>query len=255
MSEKPGVEFQALRKTYGDKVAVDGLTLTLRAGEAYCLLGPNGAGKTSTINVLAGLSRPSGGEVLLNGVSVRSPEIHEARRALGYLPDVPDLYDYLTGREMLHFVAELYGVEGDLPALIAQWLTRLDFGPDADQLTKTYSLGMRKKIAIGCALIYQPTVLVLDEPTGSLDAATARVVKDLVREARAEGRVVLFTTHVMEIAEQLADRIGILHHGRLIAEGSPAELKATHGWVGDTLEDLFLRLTGTPRAVAASPRA
>ena len=237
------VEFAGLEKVYGQTVAVADVTLTLVPGEVFCLLGPNGAGKTTTLGTLAGLVRPTGGDVRLHGVSVLSPEIHQARRALGYLPDVPDLYDYLTGREMLHFVAELYGLEGDIAARVDAWLARFEFGPEADRLTKTYSLGMRKKIALAAALIYDPSVLVLDEPTGSLDAASARVVKDLMLAARAEGRVVLFTTHVMEIAGQLADRVGIMAHGRLIAVGTIQELLAAHGWPGDTLEQLFLRLT------------
>jgi ABC-2 type transport system ATP-binding protein len=239
----PGIEFAGLTKQYGSKTAVSDLSLTLRAGEVFCLLGPNGAGKTTTLQTVVGLRMPTAGDVRVNGVSVHSPEIYRARRTVGYVADVPDLYDYLTGREMLQFVAELYDLEGDIDARAAAWLARFELAPDADRLTRTYSLGMRKKVALGAALIYEPQVLVLDEPTGGLDAASARQVKDLMIAARDQGRVVLFTTHVMEIAERLADRIGILHQGRLIADGAPRDLLETMGRPGDTLEDLFLRLT------------
>jgi ABC-2 type transport system ATP-binding protein len=255
VSTTPRIEFVGLTKTFGDKTAVENLTLTVEPGQVFCLLGPNGAGKTTTLSTVVGLKRPTTGDVRVNGVSVHSPEIHEARRALGYVADVPDLYDYLTGREMLQFVAELYGVPGDVGALVDDWLSRFELQPDADKLTKTYSLGMRKKVAVAAALLYEPSLLVFDEPTGALDAASARVVKDLMVSAREQGRVVMFTTHVMEIAERLADRIAILHHGSLIADDPPGRLLADRGRPGDTLEDVFLRLTSSARpAAAASPR-
>ena len=250
MSMTPGIEFAGLTKHYGSKTAVSDLTLTLRGGEIFCLLGPNGAGKTTALHTIVGLKMPSAGDVRVNGVSVHSPAIYRARRAVGYVADVPDLYDYLTGREMLQFVAELYEIRGDVEAEVDTWLTRFELALDADKLTRTYSLGMRKKVALASALIYEPQVLVLDEPTGGLDAASARQMKDLIIAARDQGRVVLFTTHVMEIAERLADRIGILHKGRLIAQGAPRNLLTEMGRPGDTLEDLFLRLTS---AAAEAP--
>lgn len=242
------IEIDGLWKRYGDKVAVRDLTLTVAPGSLVCLLGPNGAGKTSTIHVLAGLKNPSAGDVRLLGTSVRSPGIHATRRRLGYLAEQPHLYDDLTGREFLEFVAELYEVdpaEADLDA----WLARFDMSADADALIRTYSMGMRKKIAFLAAVLPRPDVLVLDEPTGGLDAVSARAVKDLMVEARDQGRTVLFTTHVMEIAERLADRVVILDHGTKLFDGSVQELTGgTNGRrPGRTLEEVFIRMT-TERA-------
>jgi ABC-2 type transport system ATP-binding protein len=243
----PSIEFVGVTKQYGSVTAVSNLSVSLRPGEVFCLLGPNGAGKTTTLHTIIGLKRPSAGEVRINGVSVHSPAIYDVRRTVGFVADVPDLYDYLTGREMLQFVAELYRIPGDVPARIDEWLHRFDLSADADKLTKTYSLGMRKKVAVAAAFLYDPQILVLDEPTGALDAASARLVKDLLKEARDAGKIVLFTTHVMEIAERVADRIAIIHKGRLIVDGSPDTLLRERGLPGDTLEDLFLRLTaGAP---------
>lgn len=248
------IDFVNMTKRFGEKVAVENLTLGVEPGQVFCLLGPNGAGKTTAIHTIVGLKRPTAGDVLVDGVSSHSPDIYRARRAVGYVADVPDLYDYLTGREMLQFVAELYRVPGDIDALVDAWLARFDLGPDADKLTRTYSLGMRKKIALSAALLYEPSILVLDEPTGGLDAASARQMKDLMIDARDRGRVVLFTTHVMEIAERLADRIAILHKGRVIADGTPAALMRQHGRPGDSLEDVFLRLTSNGPAGGSALR-
>ena len=241
----PCIEIDHLTKSYGDKVAVRDLSLTVRSGEVLCFLGPNGAGKTTTIHTIVGHKNPTAGDVRINGVHVGSPEIHEVRRAVGYLAEQPMLYDYLTGREFLLFIAELYGVDASRRDWIDEQLERLELGGDADTLIKTYSLGMKKKIAFLAALVPDPDILLFDEPTGSLDAASARLVKDYMLDARDAGKLVFFTTHIMEIAERLADRLAVIHHGRLIAEGTLDDLRQQFGRTpSESLEDIFLRITG-----------
>ncbi len=240
----PRVQIDRLTKSYGDKVAVRELSLTVRSGEVFCFLGPNGAGKTTTIHTIVGHKNPTAGDVRINGVHVSSPEIHEVRRAVGYLAEQPVLYDYLTGREFLLFIAELYGVDASRRDWINEQLERLELSGDADTLIKSYSLGMKKKIAFLAALVPDPDILLFDEPTGALDAASARLVKDRMLEARDAGKLVFFTTHIMEIAERLADRLAVIHHGRLITQGTLDDLRQQFGRTpGDSLEDIFLRIT------------
>ena len=243
-SMAPRIEIHHLTKSYGDKVAVRDLSLTLRSGEVFCFLGPNGAGKTTTIHTIVGHKNPTAGDVRINGVHVGSSEIHEVRRAVGYMAEQPVLYDYLTGREFLLFIAELYGVDASGRNWIDEQLQRLELGGDADTLIKSYSLGMKKKIAFLAALVPDPDILLFDEPTGALDAASARLVKDHMLEARDAGKLVFFTTHIMEIAERLADRLAVIHHGRLIAQGTLDDLRQQFGHTpGESLEDIFLRIT------------
>ena len=246
MSETPHISVDALTKRFGAITAVADLSLSLEAGQIVGLLGPNGAGKTTTLNTIMGLKTPTSGDVRINRVSVRSPEIASVRRAIGYLPEQPVLYDYLTGREFVQFLGHLYDAALDLDDWLTYNLDALEMGQDADRLIRTYSLGMRKKIAFLAAMVHRPNILIFDEPTGALDAASARVVKDQMQIARDGGALVLFTTHVMEIAERLADRIAILDHGSLVAAGTLKEIKAAHARSGrDTLEEIFLRLTAS----------
>ena len=168
------------------------------------------------------------------------------RRSIGYLPEQPVLYDYLTGREFIQFLGQLYDAALDLDDWLTDNLDAIQMGQDADRLIRTYSMGMRKKIAFLAAMVHRPNILIFDEPTGALDAASARVVKDQMQMAREQGALVLFTTHVMEIAERLADRIAILNHGSLVADGTLQELKEAHARHGrETLEEIFLRLTAS----------
>jgi len=244
--EMPHISVDALTKRFGAITAVSELTLTLEAGQIVGLLGPNGAGKTTTLHTIMGLKIPTSGDVRINRVSVQSPEIASVRRGIAYMPEQPVLYDFLTGREFVQFLGRLYDAELDFDDWLTESLDALEMGQDADRLIRTYSLGMRKKIAFLAAMVHRPTILIFDEPTGSLDAASARVVKDQMQIARDQGALVLFTTHVMEIAERLADRIAILHHGSLVADGTLEELKKAHGRSGsDTLEEIFLRLTAS----------
>ncbi len=240
----PRIEIDDMSKTYGDKPAVQNLSLTVEAGQIFCFLGRNGAGKTTTIHTIVGQKNPTEGDVRINRVSVGSPGIHAEWKRLGYLSEQPALHDHLTGREFLLFLAELYGVGESRLGWIEESLAELELGADAAAMIRTYSLGMKKKIALLGALVHDPQILVFDEPTGALDAAGARVTKDLLVRARDEGKLVFFSTHIMEIAEQLADRIAVIHKGRLIGDGTLDELRASYGKKrNESLEDLFLRIT------------
>lgn len=258
MMSSPRIEIVHVTKQYGDSKALDDLTLEVGPGELFCFLGPNGAGKTTTIQTVMGHKMVTSGDIRINGVSVTSSEIHRVRRKIGYLAEQPALYEHLTGREFLLFMAELYDLDVSRLHWIDVQLDRFELGDDADVLVKCYSLGMRKKIALLAALLHEPDILLLDEPTGALDAASARLAKDFMIEARNSGKLVFFTTHVMEIAELLADRIGIIHHGRLVAEGTLVDLCHRNGaGQGESLEDVFLRITGSGvvRSEHRPPRA
>jgi ABC-2 type transport system ATP-binding protein len=246
MSETPHIRLDRLIKRFGSITAVSDLSLSLEGGQIVGLLGPNGAGKTTTLHTIMGLKTPTSGDVHINRVSVQAPEIQSARRRIGYLPELPVLYDFLTGREFVQFIGQLYDPDLDFDDWLTDNLDALEMGPDADRLIHTYSMGMRKKIAYLAAMVHRPNILIFDEPTGTLDAASARVVKDQMKIARDQGALVLFTTHVMEIAERLADRIAILDHGSLVADGTLGEIKEAHARSGrDTLEEIFLRLTAS----------
>ena len=232
MSETPHISVDALTKRFGAITAVSDLSLSLKAGQIVGLLGPNGAGKTTTLNTIMGLKTPTDGDVRINRVSVQSPEIASVRRGVGYLPEQPVLYDFLTGREFVQFLGQLYDADLDLDNWLTDNLDALEMGKDADRLIRTYSMGMRKKIAFLAATVHGPNILIFDEPTGALDAASARVVKDQMQIARDRGALVLFTTHIMEIAERLADRVAILNHGRLVADGTLGEIKKAYAHSG-----------------------
>jgi ABC-2 type transport system ATP-binding protein len=246
MGETPRISLEGLTKRFGSITAVSELSLTLEAGEIVGLLGPNGAGKTTIIHTIMGLKTPTEGDLRINGVSVHAPEISSVRRGIGYLPEQPVLYDYLTGREFIQFLGQLYDPSSNVDDWLNDNLDTLQMGQDADRLIRTYSMGMRKKTAFLAAMVHRPSILIFDEPTGALDASSARVVKDRMQIARDDGALVLFTTHVMEIAERLADRIAILDHGRLVADGTLEELQAAHSCsTSETLEEIFLRLTAS----------
>ncbi len=248
MSETPHITLDGLTKRFGSITAVSDLSLSLEGGQIVGLLGPNGAGKTTTLHTIMGLKTPTSGDVRINRVSVQSPEIQSVRRRIGYVPEQPVLYDFLTGREFVQFIGQLYDAALDFDDWLTDNLDALEMGPDADRLIHTYSMGMRKKIAFLAAMVHRPNILIFDEPTGTLDAASARVVKDQMQTARDRGALVLFTTHVMEIAERLADRIAILNHGSLVADGPLGEIKRAHARPGSaTLEEIFLRLTASSR--------
>jgi ABC-2 type transport system ATP-binding protein len=238
------IELRGVTKVYGSKVAVDGLDLHVRAGELFAFLGPNGAGKTTTIKMVCGLLAPNSGVVRIGG----HPATHqEARQLLAYVPDQPYLYEKLTGREFLRFVVEMYGLDsGQTGRRIDELIETFEMADYVDDLCENYSQGMKQRIVFASALVHDPKVLIVDEPLVGLDPRSARIVKDLfVSQARA-GVAVLMSTHLLSIAEELADTIGIIDHGRMLARGTLAELRQQvqlHG----PLEELFLTLTGGSR--------
>lgn len=240
--------------------AVDRLDLTVRAGELYALLGPNGAGKTTTLRMVAGLLKPDAGTVSVFGVDALADPIG-AKRLIAWLPDEPMLYDKLTPLEYLEFVAGLWGVEAATAKPRAQDLLRsLDLWEQRGERCEGFSRGMKQKTVLAGALIHDPRLLILDEPLTGLDAAAARYVKDLLQQRVRAGATVILTTHILEVAERMADRIGVIAAGRLVAEGTLDELRVGAGAGGEraTLEDLFLKLTGpslSPTGTAAGAGA
>ncbi len=242
------IEIQGMVKRYGRRAAVDGLSLKVEAGTCVSLLGPNGAGKTTTVKVLAGLVRPDAGLALLAGHPAGS---EEARRLLGYVPDQPYLYERLSGREFLEFVGRMYGMEpADVTRGIAEMAERFELTSFLDELAEGYSHGMRQRVVFAAALLHRPKVLVVDEPLVGLDPKSIRLVKDLLKERRQEGAAILVSTHVLDAAEEISDRIGVVFRGKLVAEGDAGEIRRA-GNGAATLEEAFLRLTAGPSRRAA----
>jgi ABC-2 type transport system ATP-binding protein len=236
------IRVEKLVKRFGDTVAVAGLDLEVGAGEFFCFLGPNGAGKTTTIKVLTGLLKPTSGRALVGGFDIQTHPL-EAKRLLGYVPDQPFLYERLTGRELLHLVAGLYGLPQDgLESLVRSMLSRFDLAGQGDRLIEEMSHGMRQRLSFAATFLHAPRVVVVDEPWVGLDPRSIRDIKDDLKARTRAGLTVLMSTHSLAIAEEVADRIGIIHRGRLLASGSVAEIKALASRPG-SLEDVFLELT------------
>lgn len=237
-----------LTKTFGAKTAVDQLTLRVRQGELYALLGPNGAGKTTTLRMVAGLLKPDGGRIEVFGVDALAHPA-EAKRMIAWAPDEPMLYERLTPLEYLEFVAGLWGIDAKAARARAEELLKwLGLWEHRGERCEGFSRGMKQKTALAGALIHEPRLLILDEPLTGLDAAVARQVKDLLQDRVRGGATVILTTHILEVAERMADRIGIIQHGRLAAEGTLDELRARTGGLAATLEDVFLDLTAPDAA-------
>ncbi len=237
------IDIRHLVKRYGDKVAVDDVDLQVRGGEIFGFLGPNGAGKTTTIKMIVGLLQPTAGTVTVGGYDVQAQPV-PAKAASGYVPDEPNLYAKLTGRELLRFVGDLYGLDRQqVERRLAELLRLFDLTEAGDDSIDSYSHGMRQKTALAAALVHDPRVLVLDEPTVGLDPRSARLIKDILRQMAGRGTAIFLSTHILEIAERMCDRIGIINQGRLIATGTMAELRAL-GQGESSLEDIFLGLTG-----------
>jgi ABC-2 type transport system ATP-binding protein len=246
------LEITDVRKRFGAAWAVRDLTLRIPPGEFYALLGPNGAGKTTTLRMVAGLLNPDLGSIRIFGMDV-AKEPERAKRPLAWVPDEPMLYDKLSGWEYLEFVAGLWGIPADAAAAKAEELLKwLDLWEQRAALAETYSKGMRQKLALAGALIHDPKLLILDEPLTGLDAAAARQVKDLLKTIVSQGAAVVLTTHILEVAERLSERIGIISAGALVAEGTLDELRQLGGNQQSTLEDVFLQLTSRQGADAAS---
>jgi ABC-2 type transport system ATP-binding protein len=241
-----GLKVSGLAKSFGGKRAVDGIGFEVKGGELYALLGPNGAGKTTTLRMVAGLLNADAGEVSVFGVDARRDPL-AAKQLIAWLPDEPLLYDKLTAWEYLEFVAGLWGVSAQEAQKRAEELLRLlGLWENRNDRCETFSRGMKQKAVLAGALIHEPQLLMLDEPLTGLDAAASRLVKDLIRERVARGAAVILTTHILEVAERMADRIGIIKDGRLLTEGSLEELRSHAGAQGQSLEDVFLSLTAAP---------
>jgi len=237
------LDIRALRKTF-TRPAVDGIDLSVRAGELYALLGPNGAGKTTTLRMVAGLTQPDSGSIHVFGVDALADPV-AAKRLIAWLPDEPMLYDKLTPMEYLEFVAGLWGIEARAARAKAQELLEwLALWEHRGERCEGFSRGMKQKAALAGALIHEPRLLMLDEPLTGLDAAMARQVKDLLQARVEAGATVILTTHILDVAERMSDRIGIIQHGKLLAEGTLDELRTRSGREGKTLEDVFLDLVG-----------
>ena len=235
------LEIRGLRKSF-TRPAVDGLDLCVRAGEFYMLLGPNGAGKTTTLRMVSGLLQPDAGAISVFGIDARADPV-AAKRVMGWLSDEPMIYDKLTPLEYLEFVAGLWGVEPSLAEKRARNLIRLlGLEMQANERCEGFSRGMRQKVALAGALVHEPRLIILDEPLTGLDAGSARLVKNVLAERVRGGNTVIMTTHILEIAERMADRIGVIAHGRLIAEGTLHELRGRAGRGDASLEELFLEM-------------
>ncbi len=237
------IEIENVTRTYGKKIAVKDLSLAIPAGELFAFLGPNGAGKTTTIKMMVGLLQPSQGNVRVAGYDVvRSPR--EAAYAIGLVPDDPYLYDKLSGREFLQFVADLFAMPAaESAAEIERQIQLFDLESFVDHLTESYSHGMKQRLVFAAALVHRPQVLVLDEPMVGLDPQNARVVKNRLRELADSGVTIFMSTHTLSLAEEIADRIGVIYGGTLRFLGTVAELRKQLARHDSTLEQLFLELT------------
>jgi len=237
------IETHNLVKKYGEFVAVKNVSFDVRSGEVFGFLGPNGAGKTTTIKMIVGLLQPTSGVVKVAGYDVQSQSM-QSKASSGYVPDMPNLYAKLTGRELLRFVGDLYDLDRQQALRrIDELLRMFDLSEAADETLDSYSHGMQQKASLAAALMHDPKVLVLDEPTMGLDPKSARLIKDILRQMADRGAAVMLSTHILEIAERMCDRIGIINKGELVAVGTMDELRA-FGQGQASLEDIFLGLTG-----------
>jgi ABC-2 type transport system ATP-binding protein len=240
------LSIKGLSKSYSKNniKAVDNLNLEIKAGEIYGFLGPNGAGKTTTIKMIVGLLRPDSGTITVNGHDVAKESV-AAKASIAFVPDTPELFDKLTGVDYLNFMGDIYGVStSDRKARAKKLLAMFDLEAAAGDLISSYSHGMRQKMALTGALLSMPKVMVLDEPMVGLDPKSAHLFKELMNEHCASGGTVFFSTHILDVAERLCHRVGIIKGGKLIVEGTMDQLKSNmQGSTGESLENIFLELT------------
>ena len=239
------IELKGVSKAFGSLQAVKAFSLVVRPGEVRGLLGPNGSGKSTTMKMILGLLKPDSGSVRVCGIDVRSRPV-EARRSIGYVPETPFLYEYLSASEYLDLVGVAYGLDRNQRKERAGELLRaLQMDAHVNEAMSGYSQGMRQKIALISALIHRPRVLILDEPLNGLDPRSARIVKDILQHLSEEGVSILFSTHILEIADAICNKITIISNGSTIAEGTSQEIKSMAGLKDSTLEEVFLKLTGS----------
>ncbi len=238
------IKTSGLTRQFGPVTAVDHIDLQVNAGEIYGFLGPNGSGKTTTIRMLTGLLEPTSGKAFICGHDI-SREPARAKALIAYVPDQPKIYGKLTAREFLALMADLYRMPPDYAReQAARLLAMFELTERADELLEGYSHGMRQKVVLAAALIHRPRVLLMDEPTVGLDPRSARLLKNVLQQLARLGAAIFVSTHILEIAERMCHRVGILQQGRLIAQGSPEELRRQVGHADESLEDIFLELTG-----------
>ena len=236
------LEIKNLTKKFGDKVAVDNIDLSVKSGEIYGFLGPNGAGKTTTIKMIVGMLMPDGGSITVDGIDAINDDV-EAKRQIAYVPDSPEIYDIMTGRQYLNFIADVFELsDEERNKQIDRYAEVFEMKDNLDVMIAGYSHGMKQKIVIMGALIHSPKLLILDEPMVGLDAKSSFRLKEIMRALADEGRTVFFSTHVMEVAENICDRIGIINRGKVIAVGTLDEIKVAAKDTG-SLEKIFLELT------------
>jgi len=239
------VEVNQVSKSFGSRQAVTNVTFSVRGGEVLGLLGPNGSGKSTLMKTIVGIIKPDAGSIQVLGTNVASDPV-SVKKMIGYVPEAPRLYEFLSGVEYLDFVADVHGLANvERQERIREFLKALDLEGRENELIHGYSQGMKQKLAIAAALLHHPRVLILDEPLNALDPRSARIVKDVIHKFRDNGVPTIFSTHVLEIADAICDRIIIMYNGRIIAEGTTQELKTKAGSAGSTLEEVFLKLTGT----------
>ncbi len=237
------IEMDCVSRVFGPTVAVRDLSLRVVQGEIFAFLGPNGAGKTTTIKMMVGLLSPSSGNICLGGFDVVR-QSRQAKARMGYVPDQPQLYDKLSGREFLQFVADVHGLSpGDLQESLGRLMRVFDLGRFLDQLTESYSHGMKQRLAFAAAFLHRPSIAIVDEPMVGLDPRSVRLVKDFLRDQAAAGTTIFMSTHTLSVAEEMADRIGVIHQGRLLFLGTLNELRQRMSQNDSSLEQLFLQLT------------
>jgi len=243
------IELEHLTKEYGGRRAVDDLCLTLRSGEIFGLLGPNGAGKTTTIKMIMGLLEPTAGSIRIDGHDIQTEPI-QAKRVISYVPDRAFLYERLTAWEFLRFMAGLYEVAPEVLQERGPELLRLfELEKWKEELIGNFSHGMKQRLTMVAAFLRRPKVLILDEPTVGLDPKGARLLREMMTASRDQGMTILMSTHILEIAEKMCDRLGIIRQGRLIAVGTAAEIRHQASMEQSDLEEVFLRLTGGEEVV------
>ena len=245
MSNQFAVELKGVTKRYNEILAVNNMDLNIKTGEMFALLGPNGSGKTTTLKMLLGLVQPDSGTVNVLGLDVQKQPV-EVKRLVGYVPESPNIYEFLTGIEYLDFIGDIYGMQtSEKKQRITEYLKALQLEGREGDMINSYSDGMKKKITLISAFLHKPKLLILDEPLNALDPRSARIVKDFLHELKAQGVTTIMSTHVLEIAEALCDRIGIMYQGKLLALGNMDELRQKASLPSSGLEDIFLKLTGT----------
>jgi ABC-2 type transport system ATP-binding protein len=239
------VELKSVVKRYNEILAVDNVDLNVKPSEIFGLLGPNGSGKSTTMKMLLGLVQPDAGSVNVLGINIQQDAV-AVKQQVGYVPESPRLYEFLTGIEYLDFIGDIYGMKTEeKKTRINEYLKALELEGREGDMISSYSSGMKQKVALISAFLHRPKLLILDEPLNGLDPRSARIVKDFLQELKAQGVTTLMSTHILEIAQALCDRIAIMYQGRLIALGSMDELRQRASMPSSGLEDIFLKLTGT----------